>query len=299
MLQRQLGQLNVRHRARAFSLSDVYSSKREKSTLPLSPLAMDNSSKSITTNIANKSLDISKTSNSNQKTVTIMSPAKEMITKSEPHDSTVPMAPVDMSNEQSWKNQQNVTPAVNPFAFGIIDKSSTALNESIVSHRDAGRYHQGDGSYEAVCVPVHDKQTTTGGENVFVISQRSILNDTLDGTIQRGTQEIDADIKNTLIKAERKQDADVCVIDNLGEPQTSSSMKSSMNSASSFGLRKEKPSVPIDFYKPLLQVTIEKPAVNPFEQYRDVMRCGRKEDTDLKEVKVEKTHEKCEKTENQ
>lgn len=274
MLQRQITQMNLRRRVRAFSLSDVYPDKREKTTPPLSPLAIDNT----------KTIDVSKPSNSSQKTVTIMSPAEEMnmTRKNELQDSTVVSS--DSRDEQTipWKDQEGVLPSINPFVFGSGSKEPpTALNESMIlsMHRD-GIYPQGDSV--SIYEPVYKPSSS-------VFEQKLVkLNDELGRTLQRGMQETNVDFKEVPLKMEKKQDdTHIYVIDNLGKPQEA---KSSMSSSSES--KKGKPSVLIDSYKPPLQVTIEKPTINPFEQYRAMTRAQKEEDTDLKEVKVEKPGEK-------
>lgn len=277
MLQRQITQMNLRRRVRAFSLSDVYSDKHEKITPPLSPLAMDNT----------KTIDVSKPSNSSQKTVIIMSPAEEMnmTPKNEFQDSMV--VPSGSRDEQtaSWRDQEGIMPSINPFVFGISNEPPVALNESMIlnMHRD-GIYSQGNS------VPVYEPVYKPPSSSVF--EQKLVkLNDELDRTLQRGMQETNMDFKAVPLKMKKKHDdTHIYVIDNLGEPQEA---KSSMSSGSSSESRKEKPSVLIDSYKPPLQVTIEKPMINPFEQYRAMTRAAQKEeDADLEEVKVEKPGEK-------
>ncbi|XP_012224441.1 uncharacterized protein Ork1 isoform X2 [Linepithema humile] len=220
MLQRQISQMHLRRRARAFSLGDVHSDRREKSTAaPLSPLAMDNSKKSV---------DVGRTSGSNQKTVTIMSPKEERRMTQDKHQ------------EHS---------AMGDAASNTHKPSSSAFEQKLID-----------------------------------------FNDALSKIVQSGMQETNVDVKEHPLKTE-KRDTHVCVIDNLYEAQTAKP-SSSTSSGSSFESEKEKPSVPIDFYKPQLQVTIEKPAINPFEQYRAMTRSNRKDDVDLEEVRVDKLREK-------
>lgn len=232
MLQRQIGQMHLRRRARAFSLSDVHSDRRERSTVPLSPLAVDNS---------NKFAD--RTSNSNQKTVTIMSPEEE-------------------ERRMTLKDEHQQHSAA---AAGSRDKQTSLRRdqESAASNTQ--------------------KPTSSAFEQKLID-----FNDALSKIVQSGMQETNVDVKETPLKTE-KRDTHVCVIDNLSE---TTAKPFSSNSGSSFKLEKEKPSVPIDFYKPQLQVTIEKPAINPFEQYRAMTRSVRKDDADLEEVKIDKLREK-------
>ncbi|XP_011872544.1 PREDICTED: open rectifier potassium channel protein 1 [Vollenhovia emeryi] len=264
MLQRQITQMNLRRRVRATSLSDVGSDKREKTTPPLSPLAMGNT----------KTVDISKSTSSNQKTVTIMSPEEQlnMIPKNEYQDSTV--VPLGSRDEQTapWREQEGVISSINPFVFEISKEPPAALNESMIlsMHRDEV-YPQSDS------VPVHESVYKPPSS---VFEQKLVkLNDELGKTLlQREMQETNMDFKAGSLKMEKEQD-DIYVIDNLGASTSSGRPES----------RKEKPSVLIDSYKPSLQVTIEKPTINPFEQYRAMTRAAQKEeDTDLREVKVEK-----------
>ncbi|EZA62014.1 Open rectifier potassium channel protein [Ooceraea biroi] len=231
MLQRQISQMNLRRRARAFSLSDVHSDRREKTAAPLSPLAMDNNVKFV--------------DKTNQKTVTIVSPAEEMTAKNE---------------------LQNF--AVNPASL---------------------RYEPASPSFVPIYEPVY-KPTSPEGKLTF--EQKLINLNDVNRPVQRATQETNVDVTEASFKIEKSEsDTHTCVIDNLDE---SPEAKSSTTSGSSLGLRRGKPSVPIDPYKTPLQATIEKPAINPFEQYRAMTRSGQKEDADLKEVKVEKPREKRE-----
>lgn len=304
ILQRQLGQLNIQRRARAFSLSDVYSSKRGRSAAPVSPLAIDNTNKVMidraTNDANNKSVDVSK---ANQKTVTIVSPAEQMnmISKNDLQDVIESTAPADPRNEQSLlrKNQEIVTSSINPFVFDISDKPAVALNKFVISSEEVEKYHQEDGNYEAMPIPVYEESSK---ENVF--EQKIVcVNDAINKNIQIGMQETNIDVKEIPLEVKEKENCtNVCIIDNLDMPQEPSNVKSSTSDRNLLDSKKEKPSVPIDFYKPFLQVTIEKPAVDPFEQYKAMTRSVQKEsanskevekdtDTDLKEVKVEKPPE--------
>lgn len=271
MLQRQITQMNLRRRVRAFSLSDVYSDVRERGTNPISPLAMDTT---------NKFVDVSKLSNPNQKTVTIMSPAEEMnmTLKNEFQDSMV--APENLKDEQisSWRNQEDVTPIKS--LSRISDGSSAELNESRISNiLEDGRYSEGNSNFISVYEPVYKLRS----------SDEKLINDTLTKTVQREVQEMNMDVKDASLKMEKQNDMHMCIIDNLDEPQEAKFSTSSENFSES---RKEKPSVPIDFYKPVLQATIEKPAINPFEQYRVMTKSDQTKDAELTEIKVEKPHEK-------
>ncbi|XP_050446054.1 uncharacterized protein LOC126848849 isoform X2 [Cataglyphis hispanica] len=269
MLQRQITQMNLRRRVRAFSLSDVYSDVREKSTNPISPLAMDTT---------NKFVDVSKLSNPNQKTVTIMSPAEEMnmTLKNEFQNSMV--APDNLKEQiSSWRNQEDVTPIKS--LSRISDESSVELNESISNILEDGRYPQGNNDFISVYEPVYKLRS----------SDEKLINDTLTKTVQREVQETNMDDKDASLKMEKQNDIHMCIIDNLDGPQEPKFSTSSKNFSES---RKEKPSVPIDFYKPVLQATIEKPAINPFEQYRVMTKSDQTKDAELTEIKIEKPHEK-------
>lgn len=267
MLQRQITQMNLRRRVRAFSLSDVNSDKPEKTTPPLSPLAMDNT----------KIIDVSKPISPSQKTVTIMSPAEmSVIPKNEHQDSTVIFS--DTRDEQTvpWRDQEDVTLSINPL---VLSKEPTAaLNKSMILNM------QRDGTYpKRDSLPVYEPVYKPPSS---VFEQKLVkLNDELDRTFQKEIQETNVDFKEVPFKMEKKQDdIHICVIDNLG---------ASMSSERSPELKKEKPSVLIDSYKPPLQVTIEKPTINPFEQYKAMTRASRQEeDTDLKEIKIEKSDKK-------
>ena len=266
MLQRQITQMNLRRRARAFSLSDVHSDKREKITPPLSPLAIDNI----------KTIDVSKPNN--PKTVTIMSPAEEinMTSKNELQDSmAVPSSSRD--NQISWKDQEGVISPINPFVFEISNELPTEFNESMIlsMHKDE-IYPQRN---SIICEPIYKPLSSSTFEQKLIK-----LNDELDRTLQRGMQETNVDAKEVSLKMEQKQnDIHIDVTDNLNASTSGKSPES----------KKGKLSVSIDSYKPSLQMTIEKPTINPFEQYRAMTRTSQKEeDTDLKEVKIEKPDEK-------
>lgn len=269
ILQRQITQMNLwRRRARASSLSEVYSDKRDKITPPLSPLAIDKT----------KTFDFSKSTSPSQKTVTIVSPAEEITRKNEYQDSTV--VPSSSRDEQRalWRDQEGTISSVNPFVLDMSKEPPAASNESMIlsMHKD-GIYPQKDSIpvYESVYKPPSS-----------IFEQKLVkLNDELDRTLQRGIEETNVDFKEISLKMEKKQDdIHINVIDNL---DASTSSERSQES------RKGKPSVLIDSYKPPLQVTIEKPTINPFEQYRAMTRAARKEEnTDLKEVKVEKPDKK-------
>jgi len=239
MLQRQISQMHLRRRVRAFSLGDVHSDRREKSTTPLSPLAMDNSNKSV-----------DRTGNS-QKTVTIMSPEEErrMTLKDEHQEHSAIAADLRDKQTSLWRDQEDA----------------------------ASNTHDGDS------FSVQPKPTSSTFEQKLID-----FNDALSEIVQSGMQE--ANVKETPFKTE-KCDTHVCVIDNLNETQTPRP-SSSTNSGSSFESEKAKLSVPIDFYKSQLQVTIEKPAINPFVQYRAMTRSNRKDDVDLEEVRVDELREK-------
>ncbi|XP_014474532.1 PREDICTED: open rectifier potassium channel protein 1 [Dinoponera quadriceps] len=279
ILQRQLGQMNLQRRVRAFSLSDVNSSRREKSPTPVSPLAIDNSNKS---QLANKLVDVSRV---NQKTVTIMSPAEElsMTSKSEPRSTAIPPAPAASREEQvsSWRSRENAASSVNPFASGISDESKQTAATSRV---DGGRRCQEDGTRYG---------TTSSGD-------RSVLGDLNDRplgrTVQTGVRKTNVDVKAKVPSLGTEKQSDACVTDHSREPRDNPSNATSSTSARPDS-RWQKPSVSINFYKPSRQVVIEKPAVDPFEQYRAMTRkSSRKEDADLEEVKVECSHAKRDET---
>jgi len=264
MLQRQISQMNLRRRVRAFSLSDVYSDKREKST-PFSPLAMDNTIKSI--------------DKTNQKTVTIVSPA---IMKNEFQNFAVTSA--NLENEQTsqmWKDQKDTILSIDPFVSEISNEPSIILNQSTISSKKDGK-HLKDQSVMSLYEPVSERK--------MMFEQKLINFNNVNKPIQREMQETNVDITETSLKIQkRKNNTEICVINNLDESQQE---KLSTNNASSLGLRKDKPSVSIDSYKQPLQVTIEKPVINPFEQYRAMTRSGQKEDANLKEIKIEKPCQK-------
>lgn len=269
MLQRQINQMNLRRRVRAFSLSDVYSNIREKSTNPISPLAMDTT---------NKFVDVSKLSNLNQKTVTIVSPAEEMnmISKNELKDSMIALE--NSRDEQtSWRNQENVPSSIKSSPLKVSDEPSVALNKSKVSNiLEDERYSQGNNNFTSVYQPIYKSRS----------ADKKLINDTLDKTVQKEMQKMNVDIKDTSLKMEKQND--MCIIDNLDEPQEARFSRSSEN----FPESSKKPSVSINFYKPLVQTTIEKPTIDPFERYRVLTRSGRTKDEDLTEIKIEKPHEK-------
>jgi len=265
MLQRQISQMNLRRRVRAFSLSDVYSDKREKST-PFSPLAMDNTIKSI--------------DKMNRKTVTIVSPAtmKEISMKNELQNFAVTSA----KNEQTSprKDQKDAILSINPFISEISNEPSIALNQSAISSIQDGRTLLRDRNYMSIYEPVSERK--------MMFEQKLINLNNVNKPVQREMQETNVDITEASLKIQkRKNNTQTCVINNLSQEA-----KSSTNNASSLELRREKPSVSIDSYKPPLQVTIEKPAINPFEQYKAMTRSDQKEDTNLKEIKIEKPCEK-------
>lgn len=269
MLQRQISQMNLRRRVRAFSLSDVYSDIREKSSNPISPLAMDTT---------NKFVDVSKLNNPNQKTVTIMSPAEEikMTSKNELEDSMVALENSKDERERTtlWRNQEDIPSSIKPSSLRISDESSAASNESKVSNiLEDGRYAQENSNFTSVYQPIYKSRS----------SDKKLISDKLDKTVQKEIQEMD--IKDTSLKMEKH---DMCIIDNLDEPQEAKFLRSSENFSES---NKEKPSVSIDFYKPL-QATIEKPTIDPFEQYRVTTRSSQIKDADLTEIRIEKPHAK-------
>lgn len=253
-LQRQISQINLRRRTRAFSLSDVRSDKRERSPTPLSPLAID----------SNKPIDVSKT---NQKTVTIMSPAEEMALRNEQSSATASSNFRDDPASQRENQQESVTVPIKSCILQIPGMPPAAVNKSTISSIASGLYPQGDKTsmpvYEPVYKPVSCEEKT--------FEQKLInFNDALDKMVQ----ETNLDVTETPFKTENQE------------------MKSS-SSGNYSGLRSEKPSVPIDSYKPPLQVMIEKPTVNPFEQYRTMTKSSRDDNiVDLKEVKVEKPPKK-------
>lgn len=266
--------MNLQRRVRAFSLSDVNSTRREKSPAPLSPLAMDNT---------NKFVDISRI---NQKTVTIMSPAEKVNTSKSELRSPAVSAPVVSREEQMLllKNREDLASSVNPLVLSS-DKLPMTSNEAVISHMNSGKRCQWDKSYD---------NPTFSDENV--LEQRLVnLDDTLSGTVQTRMQGTNVDVKVEPSLTTEKQS--LSIIDNLNEPRDSLNVTSSTSSCPRS--KREKPSVLIDFYKSSRQVIIEKPAVNPFEQYRAMTRSDRKEDMDLKEVKVDYPRTKHDKTENQ
>jgi hypothetical protein len=267
MLQRQISQMNLRRRVRAFSLSDVYSDKREKST-PFSPLVMGNAIKSI--------------DKMNQKTVTIISPEtmKEVSMKNELQNFAV----TSVRNEQTspWKDQKDATLSINPFVSGIFNEPSVALNQTRTSSIQDGKSLLKDQSFISVYEPVSERK--------MIFEQKLINLNNVNKPVQREMQETNVDITEASLKIQkRKNNTQTYMINNLHQSQEA---KSSTSNASSLELRREKPSVSIDPYKPPLQVTIEKPAINPFEQYKAMTRSDQKEDANLKEVKIEKPCEK-------
>lgn len=255
MLQRQISQMNLCRRARAFSLSDVHSDRREKSTTPLSPLAMGNTIRSI--------------DKTNQKTVTIVSPAKEITATSELQSIFATAASSRSERAPLWNSdqQQGATWSSNPFASGIPGEPPAALNESTVSDVQDGRHLLRDRNFVPIYEPVYK---LTAPERKPLFEQKLMkLDDTSTRSVQTGTQETNVDVAAASLNIqERRNDTRTCVIENLDDPQEAKSS----TAIDSLVQRRGKPSVPIDPYQPPLQVTIEKPAINPFEQYRAMTR---------------------------
>lgn len=289
LLQRHIGQMNLRRRVRAFSLGDVDESDRhEKNPVPLSPLALDNTNK-IMHNITNKS-DGKMNINTNQKTVTIISPMDEMniTAKNELQDSAISLASLNLK-DPPWDSTENLScPSVNPI---ISNESIAVLNKSMISHVQNQKFHKEDTDYKANTVSVCDNVDNSIFDkklmNLKDASCRIGQND-FSSTHRLTTQETNVNVKEV---PREQNDTKICIIDNLDDSYEDLREKTSVSNENSSKSRKEKPNVPIDFYRPPLQVTIEKPAINPFEQYRAMTESSQK-DEDLKEIRIDSPREK-------
>ncbi|XP_015172733.1 PREDICTED: open rectifier potassium channel protein 1 isoform X3 [Polistes dominula] len=256
MLQRQIGRMSVHRRVRAFSLSDVQADKSDKST-GLSPLAIDDNGKPVTSIISS----IKPSASAVQKTVTIVSPTKDEVLRSNSNETTSnPFIPSFATSE---------TPDNNSIAdnFPFRNVQNDAINTNIVlntlqatSECEMIQSNNNERSVENI----NNSDKGMGEKLIFPndsVGSKEILNDEL------------ALSKDNVVLSNIKDNS---------ENDTKSMIRCNTN---------EKPRISIHSYKNSLDVKIEKPSVNPFLQYQATTSGSQRGNSNLTDVKVEKTNE--------
>lgn len=259
MLQRQIGKMSVNRRVRAFSLSDVQTDKSEKS-IGLSPLATDDNGKPVTSIVTSGR----PSATSIQKTVTIVSPTKDedVLLFSNNDTSLNPSPPSPVSES---KPLQEIS--TNPFISSFTTTSLPDTPTSTIA----------DNSFQ-----FKDIQTDGVSKPTDTLTSSLEHSDTTKETGVETHKVTEEDREKSITKKDELKSLPV-------KNSSQDSSKSISNSATKTS--NEKPKVFIDSYKPLVDVTIEKPSVNPFLQYQATTSGIQQGNVNLTEVKIEKPSE--------
>ncbi|XP_043491474.1 uncharacterized protein LOC122517142 isoform X3 [Polistes fuscatus] len=271
MLQRQIGRMSVRRRVRAFSLSDVQADKSEKST-GLSPLAIDDNGKPITSIVSS----IKPSASAVQKTVTIVSPTKDEVLRSNGNESTsvkttsnpfipsfaTPETPDNNSTGDNFPFRNVQNDAINT---NIVLNNLRATSECEVDYNNDSSKRAKSKSNETSVENINNSEGM-GEKFIFrndSVGSKEILNDQL-----ALSKDVLSNIKDN------------------SEDGKKSTIRCTTN---------KKPRISIDSYKTSLDVKIEKPSVNPFLQYQATtsgsISGSQRGNINLTEVKVEKPNE--------
>ncbi|XP_043285975.1 open rectifier potassium channel protein 1 [Venturia canescens] len=311
MLQRQINQIHLQSRVRAFSLSDVNTegSRGEKSPTPppISPLVDG-------VRILGGTKDQS--SKSSQKTVTIVSPRSEemLAPKSDgsmlnSSDSDSPSSETHSDEKRTSRSGAPILGAISanndPFAFFDDDASPAVATNAFVFKSKPGTsgapddlnsrtiyqalqsvksIETGPRSSDDSCAT--DKTIGSGGFET-PSKKQSISSCSTATTDTKSTSRRASPISiGAWTESRRNDDRKNSNVSQPGgfESVASSSRKSSTNKNAN-----DKPRVSIDSYKPLMEVKIEKPSEDPFERYRATMKLASVDNESLIEVKTHST----------
>lgn len=327
MLQRQINQMNLQKRVRAFSLSDVNTeaSRRDKNPTPppaISPLVdgirilggKDQSSKS------------------SQKTVTIVSPRSEemLVPKANEslQNSSGPGSSKSSKESEEKKTSRSAAAAssttitipdnddplaffdddvgptigTNPFDFeaergtrGVlsVDPNSRTIFGALqnVKSIEAGPRNSRRDSIDATDGSpgnIRGTEKTRFTGSETPTKKQSISSCSTATTDTKSTSRRVSPVSiGAWTESRRNEDRK---ISNVSQPSASESLASCSRKSSTHKNPNEKPRVSIDSYKPLVEVKIEKPTQNPFERYRATMKLASVDDDSLTEVKIHSTH---------
>lgn len=294
MLQRQINQLNLQRRVRAFSLSDVNSSDSVKNSdkmSTVSPLALDPALK--TTMV---SLKDSSNKNFNQKTVTIVSPNKDDresfdIKYTEQMNNSPSLGRAKSLFNNPFTSTDINSPSTNPFVISMSPQYDNSMMNSSTCEYFANDNdgETGDRTVFQVLNEVKNIKTspTTTGESSSICHENETLSDAMIGSDERSimlgvsSQKV---LSNTSDLSDKSRRNSIVLLDNQTDKNVLSGRKvstvsevSSSDESLGRGGRvnlpqssNEKPRVSIDSYKSILGMKIDKPNENPFERYSRV-----------------------------
>ncbi|XP_047347515.1 open rectifier potassium channel protein 1 isoform X1 [Vespa velutina] len=272
MLQRQIGRMSVHRRVRAFSLSDVQADKSEKST-GLSPLAIDDNGKPITSTVSSSKPNVSAV----QKTVTIVSPTKNEVLRSDSNEST------------SVDNQSLVNISSNPFVSSFVT-TETSGNSGTADNFQFKNVQSDEVSSN---IALNNLQRTSEREINYNDTSKQANSENNERKIEN--MEVAKEITEKLIFHKDPANSkeifnDKLILSKDVSSNIKDSSKNSSKSTTSSAIKSsnEKPRIFIDFYKTSLDVKIEKPSVNPFLQYQATTSGSQYGNTNPTEIKGEK-----------
>ncbi|XP_063986413.1 open rectifier potassium channel protein 1 [Diachasmimorpha longicaudata] len=287
MLQRQINQLQLQKRVRAFSLSDVNTEgmKTGEKNIAISPLALE---PSVKTN-AGKGLT--------QKTVTIVSPSRE--DKGKTSD----------SKQGRPKFLRAISASSNPFTSAIMNPFFDR-DDKDRKKKDSGTGEESNEGRKTVSEALREVKTVTTAPAEAEVQDSRVE---LGQTVSRGQDELE--VPQDEACPEERGSEKLGAAD--GDSRTDKTRKFSVVSMSSWGEGKkgdrkvstvsehstgesssssrktssgrspgDKPRISIDSYKPLLEVRIDKPSENVFERYQRASMQSSSDGDSLQEVKV-------------
>lgn len=275
MLQRQIGRMSVHRRVRAFSLSDVQADKSEKST-GLSPLAIDDNGKPVTSIVSSSKPNVSTV----QKTVTILSPTKNEVLRSDSNEPT------------SVDTRSLINTSSNPFVSSFVTSETPGNSETA----DNIRFENVQGDEGSSNIALNNLRTTSEREINYNDTSKQANSENNERNIKN--MEVAKEITEKLIFHNDPASSTEIINDKLTlSKDVSSNIKdSSKNSSksttsSTIKSPNEKPRICIDFYKTSLDLKIEKPSVNPFLQYQATTSGSQYGNSNPTEIKGEKGNE--------
>ncbi|XP_015125527.1 open rectifier potassium channel protein 1 [Diachasma alloeum] len=286
MLQRQINQLHLQKRVRAFSLSDVNTEgmKSGEKSIAISPLALE---PSVKTNPGK---------GSTQKTVTIVSPSREGRGKT----SDVKQGRPGFLRAISASSNPFTSGVTNPFFDGDErDKKRGDLGAEEESNdqrtvfealRDVKTIGTAPAEAEARASSVELVETVSRREDELGVHQDEAHPEEIGGENVGATERDDRTDKTRKISVvsigswgEAKRGGRK--VSTVSEHSTGESSSSSRKTSSGRSPG-DKPRVSIDSYKPLLEVKIDKPSENVFERYQRASMQSSSDGDSLQEVKV-------------
>lgn len=315
MLQKQINQMNVQKRVRAFSLSDVNAEnfKSSSKNLGISPLAL---------NADVKTFGRSKDPNKHLKTVTIVSPSLENREKLQ-ISNTIQKTDFMSEEKPSVSIHRMISTSCNPFA--VRDLKAVPKNPFIDIENQKYNVLGGKEKFSS-----DDKQTVFGvlkeGKTTTIVptmtqacepilQDRTVNND--DFRRQDKSELSSNPGKSKLLKEELDDNRTVSrefsskestdestkvsdvLIGHLTDPKRSINEKESASTdcssltelsvatsekSSSVRSLSDKARVSIDFYKPLLEIKIDNLEENPFERYKRISKQSDNDNNLLKET---------------